>query len=103
MKVVAPFLLVLLLCTTQGQSADDSNRLAGEKLYRKHCASCHGDIATGTNRAPSLIEFTQTASPEAIFRVIRNGRLRAGMPSWSRLPDQQIKQVITYLQTVDSR
>jgi len=30
----------------------------------------------------------------------KNGKLRSGMPSWSRLPDQQLSQIVAYLQVL---
>lgn len=35
-----------------------------------------------------------------LHRFIKNGNLRAGMPSWSRLPDQQLWQLVTYVQSL---
>ena len=71
---------------------------AGFKLYQQHCAQCHGPSGYGMDRAANLHSpIIQQAPPGVLFWAIRNGRLRKGMPSWSRLPDQQIWQLITYL------
>ena len=71
----------------------DSARAAGQKLFARHCAECHGPAADGTERAPSLREFVRSAAPG----------VRSGMPSWSRLPDAQLWQLVTYLQTLEPR
>ena len=74
---------------------------AGRKLFRRHCAECHGRDAEGTGRAPGLRSpAIQNAPPGALFWAIRNGRLRKGMPSWSGLPDAQRWQLVTYLQSL---
>ena len=73
---------------------------AGLKLYQQHCAQCHRPDGYGMDRAANLHSPTiQRPPPGVLFWAIRNGRLRKGMPSWSRLPDQQIWQLVTYLKT----
>jgi len=76
-------------------------RAAGQKLFARHCADCHGPTAEGTERAPSLREFVRSAVPRTLHTFIKNGNLRSGMPSWSRLPDPQLWQLVTYLQTLE--
>lgn len=76
-------------------------RAAGQKLFLRHCAECHGTAGEGTDRAPSLQEFARSAAPASLQAFIKNGNLRAGMPSWSRLPDAQLWQLVTYLQTLE--
>ncbi|HYR44698.1 MAG TPA: cytochrome c [Terriglobia bacterium] len=78
-----------------------SARAAGQKLFMRHCAECHGEAAEGTDRAPSLRQFVRAAAPRTLHSFIKNGNLRAGMPSWSRLPDQQLWQLVTYLRTLE--
>ncbi len=74
-------------------------RLAGAKLYRRECSSCHGSNREGIGRAPSLRspEVTQ-GPPAALFQILRNGSLRRGMPSFAHLPEAQRWQIITFLQ-----
>ena len=76
-------------------------RAAGKKLFLRYCAECHGPTGEGTDRAPSVRAFVRSATPRALHAFIRNGNLRAGMPSWSRLPDPQIWQVVTYLKALE--
>ena len=73
--------------------------LAGKKLYRRHCAECHGDTGSAEPRGPSLRSpRIQTAPPGVLVWFLRNGKLEKGMPSWSRLPDQRLWQIVAYLQ-----
>lgn len=75
--------------------------MAGKKLYARHCAQCHGLEGLGKEKAPNLRSATvQNASPGQMFWFLKNGNLKEGMPSWSRLPDQQLWQLVTYLQTL---
>ena len=74
---------------------------SGRKLFQRECASCHGQQAQGTERAPALASPVMSqATPGAIFWVLRNGSLWRGMPSFSHLPEQQRWQIVTYLKTL---
>ena len=74
---------------------------AGRKLYRQHCAECHGPDGRGLEHAANLHSpAVQDAPPGVVFWALRNGRIRKGVPSWSRLPDEQIWQLVTFLQTL---
>jgi mono/diheme cytochrome c family protein len=71
---------------------------AGGKLFDQHCAECHGVKAEGTKRAPSLLTpQVQQAPPGAIFWVMTNGIVRRGMPVWSKLPELQRWQIVTFV------
>jgi mono/diheme cytochrome c family protein len=75
--------------------------LAGKNLFTRHCAQCHGNEARGRDKAPSLrSSVVQEAAPGALFWFLKNGSLKEGMPAWSRLPDQQIWQLVSYLRTL---
>ena len=77
---------------------------AGQKLFARYCAECHGVTGQGTDRAPALQPYVKNSQPAMLVSFIKNGKLRAGMPSWSRLPDQQLSQIVAYLQVLaDSR
>jgi len=80
---------------------DPDAPLAGRKLYERHCADCHGAAADGGIKGPSLrAPEVQTASAGALFWVITNGNVRAGMPVWSKLPEPQRWQITTYLKSL---
>jgi mono/diheme cytochrome c family protein len=72
--------------------------LAGKKLFEQHCAECHGENASGTKRGPSLnLPQLQQATSGELFWIITNGVVRRGMPSWSKLPEPQRWQIVTFL------
>ena len=70
------------LARVPAKDADRKNPLAqqpnaaaaGENLFRQHCAW-----------------------------LLTNGSLKNGMPSWSRLPDQQRWALVTYVKTLDPK
>lgn len=73
---------------------------AGAKLFRQHCAECHGLDARG-RVGPSLrTGDVQDRSDRALFEFVTNGELRHGMPSWSRLPEQRRWQIVSYLRSL---
>ena len=75
--------------------------LAGRKLYRQHCAECHGADGSGGEKAPDLhSEEIRKASAGRLFWFLKNGDLDAGMPAWSKLPDQRLWQLVSYLKTI---
>lgn len=75
---------------------------AGAKLYRQHCAECHGDDARGIGHAADLHSTgVQNATPGELAWFLRNGNLASGMPSWSGLPEQRRWQIVSYLKTLN--
>ncbi|MBI3667375.1 MAG: cytochrome c [Acidobacteria bacterium] len=77
--------------------------LAGKKLFGKHCVSCHGEDAAGIDKAPSLRSpVMRSATAGVLLWFLKNGNRREGMPSWSKLPDQQLWQLVAYLQSLGS-
>jgi mono/diheme cytochrome c family protein len=75
---------------------------AGRLLFEDHCAQCHGDNAQGKKQRPSLRSgrIQSQASEGAVHWLLVNGNVRRGMPSWSKLPDQQLWQLVAYLKSL---
>ena len=78
---------------------------AGAKIYTEHCAQCHGEDAGGKIHGkhirPNLrSDRIRQATPGELFWVLTNGSQKNGMPSWSRLPEAQRWQLITYLKAL---
>jgi mono/diheme cytochrome c family protein len=78
--------------------------LAGQKLYERHCAECHGETGeggSGSKKGPSLrAPEVQQATAGALFWVLTNGVVRRGMPVWSKLPEPQRWQLVTYIKSL---
>jgi mono/diheme cytochrome c family protein len=74
---------------------------AGKILFEEHCAECHGETALGTKKAPSLrAQEVQTAAPGTLFWILSNGIVRKGMPVWSKLPEPQRWQLVSFIQSL---
>lgn len=76
---------------------------AGAKLFQLHCAECHGATADGGKKGPSLrAEEVQQVTPGTLFWVLTNGVVRKGMPVWSRLPEPQRWQLVSYIKSLSA-
>jgi mono/diheme cytochrome c family protein len=76
---------------------------AGARIFKDHCAHCHGFDAEGTKKRPSLRteRVQQQATEGDLHWLLVNGSMKSGMPSWSKLGDPQIWQVITYVRSLN--
>ncbi|HEV3038304.1 MAG TPA: cytochrome c [Candidatus Angelobacter sp.] len=75
---------------------------AGQLLFAEHCVSCHGQDAEGKKDRPSLksTRVQNEATEGDLHWLLVNGNPRRGMPSWSRLPDPQLWQLISYVKSL---
>jgi mono/diheme cytochrome c family protein len=75
---------------------------AGRRIFLDHCAKCHGENAEGNKKRPPLTSHRvqQQATAGDLHWLLVNGSMKKGMPSWSKLPDPQLWQVITYVKSL---
>ncbi len=75
---------------------------AGHRIFLDHCAHCHGNDAEGTKKRPSLrsTRVQQEATDGDLHWLLVNGNRSQGMPSWIKLGDPQIWQVICYVKSL---
>lgn len=74
---------------------------AGGVLFEQHCSECHGDMAEGGKKGPSLlVDEVQSVEHGAIFWILTNGVVRRGMPVWSKLPEPQRWQLVSYIKSL---
>jgi mono/diheme cytochrome c family protein len=74
---------------------------AGRKLFLQHCAECHSNTAEGGRKAPSLrAEEVQHATSGTLFWILTNGVVRRGMPVWSKLPEPERWQIVTFIKSL---
>ena len=82
-------------------AADPEAVAAGGKLFDMHCAECHGQMAEGGKKGPNLrADQVQQASPGTLFWLLTNGVVRRGMPVWSKLPEPQRWQLVTFIKSL---
>ncbi len=81
--------------------ADPDAVAAGGKLFALHCSECHGEMAQGEKKAPSLLApEVQQATPGTLFWLLTNGVVRHGMPVWSKLPEPQRWQLVSFIKSL---
>lgn len=75
---------------------------AGRNIFEEHCAHCHGDNAQGKKKRPPLRSqrVQQQATAGDLHWLLVNGSMKKGMPSWAKLPDPQLWQLVTYLKSL---
>jgi len=74
---------------------------AGRNLFEQHCTECHGDLAEGGRKGPSLLmSQIHDAEPGTLFWLLTNGVVWRGMPVWSKLPEPQRWQLVAYLKSL---
>lgn len=85
-------------------ASDPEAIAAGANLFDQHCAECHGELGEGSRKGPSLLkEPVQNSTPGALFWLLTNGVVRRGMPVWSKLPEPQRWQLVTYIKSLGGR
>jgi mono/diheme cytochrome c family protein len=74
---------------------------AGKALFEEHCEDCHGQNAVGGKKAPSLrAKEVQEAPPGALFWILTNGVVRKKMPVWSKLPEPERWQLVSFIKSL---
>jgi mono/diheme cytochrome c family protein len=92
-------------------AATDDDLIKGMKVYRDHCAECHGDRGKpsrwGRNNfyppTPQLADRGVDDPVPNIFVVVKYGVRYTGMAGWKdQLPDDDLWRVATFLNRVKS-
>jgi mono/diheme cytochrome c family protein len=84
--------------------------VAGTSHFSEHCASCHsapgvetGELAKGMYPAPpALTGSARQWKPGELFWIIRNGIKMSGMPAWPDHSDDDIWNIIAFLNKLPS-
>lgn len=82
---------------------DPQALIKGQAIFLLRCANCHGKRGEGQS-APNLTDhfwIHGKAAPLDILRVIREGSLQQGMPSWEGvLTDQELNSTAVYVHSL---
>jgi mono/diheme cytochrome c family protein len=94
-------LLAFLAGCDSGSRVDDILTLTGDAtngaaVYEENCASCHAADGSG-GIGPSMQGIVAEEGPEEVVDVILEGE--DSMPSFSDLADQDIADVVAYLES----
>jgi cytochrome c oxidase cbb3-type subunit III len=75
---------------------------AGKEIFESTCAGCHGLDGRGGEKGPNIAtraEITRR-SDEELLGILQRGVPSAGMPSFSRLGDVQLRVMVAHLRTL---
>jgi putative heme-binding domain-containing protein len=77
----------------------------GRKLFQAICSACHGLDGRGGERGPDIAARQEVLalSDAKTLAVLQNGIPSAGMPSFAKLGDVQLKAVLAYLRTLQGK
>ena len=68
---------------------------AGEILYQRNCAVCHGEDQKGKEAAPPLVNIGDRLKSDEVKKIL--GRRSALMPSFNSLPEINKDAIISFL------
>ena len=89
---------------------DDQLR-AGAEVYKAMCALCHGQLNGRASvlggsfypPAPQLPGHSTTYTERELFWIVKHGIRNTSMPAWRNLlSDEDIRQVVAFLKSLDS-
>jgi cytochrome c oxidase cbb3-type subunit 3 len=111
--IIAPHALVPVRAVAQETRIDPmlaENVQRGSKTYTANCSFCHGPSAKGSSNGPSLIDSSvvrHDKEGDLIGKIVHEGRVDKGMPSFSALDGNRIADLAAFLharvQATDSR
>ena len=94
-------------------AAQAGDAAAGEAVYERKCAGCHGDKGDGKGPAAELLapkprDFTaglykvrttanKVPTDQDIFRIITDGMPGTSMPAWAVLPEKDRWNLVAYI------
>lgn len=94
------------------QPANETNLMAGLKLYEDNCTICHGEPSERQGKlsvpfyppVPKFVDDSPTDMTEAQnFYIIKHGIRFSGMPGWGeKLSDDEIWRLSGFLKRLDS-
>jgi cytochrome c oxidase cbb3-type subunit III len=90
-----------------GQSAPArvGSSVAGESVFATNCSGCHGLDGQGSERAPGIAGSAkmQRLSDEQLGKIVSNGVAGTGMPAFQALGDDKVRQVVSYLRSLQGK
>ena len=93
-----------------GNLGDHKRVVGGTSHFAEHCSSCHsapgvesGEVAKGMYPSPpTLTNAVKQWAPGELFWIIRNGIKMSGMSAWPSHSDEDIWDIIAFLNKLTS-
>lgn len=76
-----------------------------QTVFEGACASCHGLDARGGERGPNIASRPDVVhkSDEELFKILRDGKVVEGMPSFAVYGSAKLSALVTYLRVLQGR
>lgn len=74
---------------------DETWASAGQRLYVRHCQSCHGEDRSGTGNNPTLVNIGERYGTPEFTDLLRNGRRM--MPAFAQLKEEEIGALASWV------
>ncbi len=68
---------------------------AGQVIYERNCAACHGANREGAGAFPALVSVTDRLGADVIRGIVQNGQ--GQMPGFGNMSEQDLAQIIGFL------
>jgi quinoprotein glucose dehydrogenase len=75
--------------------ANETNLMAGQRLFRANCMTCHGADRKGSGTFPSLIGINKKYTPSKLDTLIQSGRRM--MPAFRQLKPADRKAIASFI------
>lgn len=92
-SLLSSMILAFVACGSDDQLKDTSTTQSGESIYKKSCASCHGEDLSG-GAGPTLQNITDKYSKDDIKDIINHG---IGTMFPVNIPDEEQDVLIDWL------
>ena len=86
---------VLHMVNAEDKAKAATNLVAGKKLYREHCMSCHGPDRRGSGNFPSLVWINKKYNENQFAQLITTGRRM--MPAFRQLAAAEKKAIASFV------
>lgn len=112
------FIVIIAALTISPVAFAIGDKTAGEIIFKRNCAGCHGDTGEGNGPAASSLKpkpanfissdyrdsidkNLATYSDTELEEIIANGRRGTAMPAWKKgLNAHQISDVLAYIRSL---
>ncbi|MFK8161253.1 MAG: PQQ-binding-like beta-propeller repeat protein [Lewinella sp.] len=74
---------------------DETWAVAGQRLYVKHCQTCHGEDRRGSGNNPTLVNIGERYETGSFAELMRSGRRM--MPAFGQLKEEEVNALASFV------
>ncbi|MEP7230302.1 MAG: PQQ-binding-like beta-propeller repeat protein [Ginsengibacter sp.] len=82
------------------QPTNETNVIAGERLYRNNCMTCHGPERKGSGNYPSIIGVEKKYTAQAFKGLLETGRRM--MPAFKQVNENEKEAIASFVLNIDT-